>query len=1584
MKKILLIFLITSLFSISLSAKDKKVPDNVQKALDNAFLNSNSMGKHFMLGFPANDKDNAAKDLIGIYVASEQDGNFRVINELTGLDKIYPLTKGDVTRLTTKNGGATWEWENRVIGKAAPKGVEIVSEVPISVYVLMGKSYSSEGYLAIPTTAWDHKYIHCSFYDFNESRTWRTEFLIIASENNTKVKVSLKGMPIGAATADPNWKIGQTKSIKLNKYETYLVQGDGLTRGLFDLTGTEIVADKPIGLISSHERTMIPKNIVYNGRDNLLAMLAPVSRWGKEYYTVELDRGTDRGDYFRVVAAEDDTDLEITWWDKKTREQINQLSYSLKANEWIEYHTIDADYTTYQESIRGTSRFKANNPIIVMQYAYSAWWDSRESRFDPFYFPVTPKEQFTRSTIFQAPSNKSGNDYVENFFNIVAIGDTNDVARNEELLSSIKIDGKTVRSYMDEFITNRIPGTDIFWAVVNLAQGPHVIKGDTPFGAYIYGFGQYNSYAWPAAAAFRNLEIVDYEEPRTTIEDKCDRYNITAVERINYERNDTIQEDTKMSDYPFTIGEVTNFKNFAQIGDPRYFELHEDEDDPERKNGQWFGELDDSVMVYCLIEDMKQNASMTFSFVDQWENTSLDSIIYFAPGFEVSSTDFGQQRIKNMSDPKKITITNTADGSTTITGIEIKALKKWEVEGTTFELQNYDNEEIIIPYGGTYDIFITYTPEDEYYDKNPKDYIHKETGDEYVAGFFGDLNELVISTKCTEFVYPLIGQGVEPYIMAVDWDERDKPVGKDGSIICYPSKNKNKSYAILNWNKEKNRPGSMDLVVTGIDQNQVTDLDGNPATLDVYTLDNEMKFTNNAGILNFDTPITVKAGGQVYLDNGEKIFPSDENTETSEISSLCFTADVNGEVVRNVPFMSNAIKGDKIALWAYDVNSPGPQVNDLLWESRRVLSINDGSMGETKANGFISITNTGAASFKIKKMNLIKDADNNFYVDLPNFKYGTDEWQDLDITILPEASPDIDIDESINIYKELKVPVIFNPQSEYENQVIPFKVPTAALEFTYNSNAENGLTVSGSLEGSAHLPKINPTGAVFTEKTLVGNKSTETKFITIENPSESASLKIYAINWATPTQDVFNFIDGIGDPITFGFENINTPYFSIAPGESERIPLDFTPRVLGDNIEGIVVVSDAVTGNEPATFDELDSKTIEAIGPGTAIGLTPIGHDFGPILRCNEPNNQVEFLVSDEPFFVESITVTNADKGVYVIDNIKQYQGQTITNTEPLVIPVQFVPTNDTDLELTEIESTKDYQKSITVTGYFIIDGGNEPGEATAVIDGGVYKNIVNFALSNDFPDKVPGSNVTLHIDVTSGNFKDGDKSGNPQGLNLTELSFDLRYREREMSYIPTATVNSGLTVTVDEAIEDESDGEQYFNRKITVSGNISSDFRVSLDMLTQLKSFEVGYNGDVTQSIKYSLDKSSTEFTIEDQTLECVIPVGDTDELNPEMCLATQRFLTLSNVESGNSIKLTEQVINKELNFDYSLAFDSPTSIELINTEGEVVTKIIDQNKVAGEYNVSYDMESFGSGVYIIRLKTNNRVITKEFLLVK
>jgi|GEM_PF-2900944 len=528
--------------------------------LQSTTLFANTMGKKYVIAFPPNYPQLNTYLNLDIFVTSRESGSFSIVNKHYNINRKHLITKNKVTALTLKNGMTSAYWVANSPLAPEEKAFEITSNVPISVNVLTGKTFSTEGYTAIPVDSWGTHYIHNSYYDYSEANySWRTNFVIVASEDNTEITVKLKGHSAGSPTGNPGLSIGDSTKIVLNKSQTYLFQGTGETAGLFDLSGTDIKSNKPIGLISSHERALIPYQVeeITQGRDNLLEMLPPVTAWGKEYFTVELDRGTDKGDYFRVVASEDNTQISIKWYDKNDKSKIDEKNIKLNANEFYEYNIDELN----KSSIRGTSHFKANKPILVCQYSYSAGWDDTEvNTFDPFMINLSPVEQYSESFIFQTPSNDSDTEFQVNYINLFALGDSANSSKNEKLLNSVKIDSIPLTDFQPDFLNNRIPGSNVYWATIETDQSMHSVEANTKVGGYVYGFGEYNSYGWPISQEFLNLDtLLEDEECKL----QFDYDNFSSFSDL------TLKGIAKQND---SIIQLTNIENF-KVGDIWYEDL---------------------------------------------------------------------------------------------------------------------------------------------------------------------------------------------------------------------------------------------------------------------------------------------------------------------------------------------------------------------------------------------------------------------------------------------------------------------------------------------------------------------------------------------------------------------------------------------------------------------------------------------------------------------------------------------------------------------------------------------------------------------------------------------------------------------------------------------------------------------------------------------------------------------------------------------------------------------------------------------------------------------------------------------------
>ncbi|MFA7327107.1 MAG: T9SS type A sorting domain-containing protein [Candidatus Kapaibacterium sp.] len=467
-------------------------------------------GTEFFVAFPLNDSEDQQLQTLAIYVTSRVDNKVTIFNPRLNINDTRIIKANETVEFSTVKGGFDISVEQKVTDTVINNGIKITSDFPVSVYCLNSKFASSEGYMALPIKSWGKEYIHNSFYDFAEiiGRDWGGGFVVLAKEDNTELHINIRDGANGVSgfgETTGGQQHGDIVTKTLNAGDIYVVQGSGKTRGIFDLSGSVIIADKPIGLISYHNRAMIPSTIVQTGRDHLIEMLPPTQAWGKEYFSVELDRGADKGDYFRVIAGEDNVTFNITWYDKQTNQKIDEVGpiNLKKKGHWFAYNGEGATMPHDLESIRGVAHFKADKPILVCQYSYSSNYDGATS-FDPFMIVLSSVEQYTTSALATTPLNYGNNEYRENFLRIIAKGDSNDVINNQMLLNSIKLNNTPLK---DISTFNRIPNSDYYWiALSSVKAGSLNLESETPFSANIYGFANFDSYGWPASPNGKNLQ----------------------------------------------------------------------------------------------------------------------------------------------------------------------------------------------------------------------------------------------------------------------------------------------------------------------------------------------------------------------------------------------------------------------------------------------------------------------------------------------------------------------------------------------------------------------------------------------------------------------------------------------------------------------------------------------------------------------------------------------------------------------------------------------------------------------------------------------------------------------------------------------------------------------------------------------------------------------------------------------------------------------------------------------------------------------------------------------------------------------
>jgi len=722
----------------TLDAKTEAIRKKIKDA--DRVLNNTAQGREFWLAVPLNDVKAQPTLQLEFYVTSSY--NTLVTMEVpgTGFIRSKKLQANRVVIFTTKDGSATYDFEIVSSQTADPRGIHITADQAISVYVMNGKQVTSDGYLALPVNTWGTDYIHCSYYDYSEFRPWGAGFIVVASEDKTEVNITLRGVGRDVAKTRSGSKIGDVlTNIILNKGEIYNVVGDATTRGQFDLTGSRITSNKPIGLISYHERTMIPVNNT-DGRDHMVEMVPPVSAWGKKYVSIELQRD-NRGDYFRVVASKANTTFKMKYYDKVSKELLGQREYLLSKsgdfyedfNTWIANGAIDG--------FRGITVWEADKPVLVMQYSYSANWD-KGSDFDPFMIILTPQEQYLKATVFQTPVNEN---FVNNYFSYIVEGDTADLEQKK--LKSLTIDGDTVYKSYSQLLLNNVPGTNLYWGRKTVTPGAHIVTSNTLFGGYIYGFGTFNSYGWPAALATRSLTDVDTLPPVLTFVEDCGDYTYHATELRDYgpPPPDSVQIDQGIFD--IYIVDSVSYNYELKL-------LTADKVTPLPKTTKFDFKL--------LVKDKTKDAFAVLVVLDRAGNYTLDTVRYVSDNLQLDPAlvHFGRVRV-GTTKQLSVQLKNPNNKDVIVTSIKLKKSSEFTIikgDSVPFTLKALDSHQLIL----------SYMPIKE----------GKTDQDPDI-----DIDSLIAETTCGKFPFPVKGRGVMPCAdVEARWNAGNVVVGKDTSF----------------------------------------------------------------------------------------------------------------------------------------------------------------------------------------------------------------------------------------------------------------------------------------------------------------------------------------------------------------------------------------------------------------------------------------------------------------------------------------------------------------------------------------------------------------------------------------------------------------------------------------------------------------------------------------------------------------------------------------------------------------------------------------------------------------------------------
>lgn len=387
-----------------------------------------SSGFEFVVAF----QPNANIPVLTLFLSSEDFANGQVEVPGIGFVQTFSIEPSITTSVVIPNAAIV-----NVSDGVENHGIRITADAPVTVYGLNKAAFTTDAFAGLPISTLGSNYRIMTY-------SGSPQLAVVATEDNTVVEVT-PSVAVGARAA------GVTYEVSLNALQVYQLTGRT------DLTGTQIIASKPVAVFGGARCVNVPPG--FFACDHLVEQIPPVDTWGQSVITVPLATRFN-GDTFRILANEEETIVNILGQDPETL-VLNKGQFA-------------------ERILRGVNRITANQPVLVAQFSNGSQFDNVTG--DPFMMLLPTSEQFLNQYTFAT----TGSGIEFHFVNIVA--ETPDAQAGNVFLDGVPIQAS-------DFVP--VPATPFSVATKGITAGSHTMFSSSPFGIYVYGFGNFDSYGYP-------------------------------------------------------------------------------------------------------------------------------------------------------------------------------------------------------------------------------------------------------------------------------------------------------------------------------------------------------------------------------------------------------------------------------------------------------------------------------------------------------------------------------------------------------------------------------------------------------------------------------------------------------------------------------------------------------------------------------------------------------------------------------------------------------------------------------------------------------------------------------------------------------------------------------------------------------------------------------------------------------------------------------------------------------------------------------------------------------------------------------
>lgn len=357
----------------------------------------------------------------------------------------------------------------------------------ILAYGMNHQSNAADGFLVLPCTKYrveNYTYFTVSTLFGNRTSTrLSSEVLLVGCEDNTEVTITptqtiqIPSDLVRGGNSALNVASGASYTITLNKMETFQFNS------LLDLTGSKVTSSKPVAFFTGHECADVPINVP--ACDHLVEQLPPTLTWGQLFFTASLKNRTS-GEWYKVIGSESATTVVVYC---VTAQGLPTTKLVINLNEPGHHNEFNARQNMF-------CSIQASKPVMVVQFAAGATFESSGSYGDPFIMMISPVEQYKNNYTLVSQSN------FDNFLTI-----TVPIQFHNPSMIFLNGTALTSASWSPMYCSS----VDIcgYATRTSISAGTSHIRHENSnavFGAVVYGFEVHVSYGYPAGMELDSIE----------------------------------------------------------------------------------------------------------------------------------------------------------------------------------------------------------------------------------------------------------------------------------------------------------------------------------------------------------------------------------------------------------------------------------------------------------------------------------------------------------------------------------------------------------------------------------------------------------------------------------------------------------------------------------------------------------------------------------------------------------------------------------------------------------------------------------------------------------------------------------------------------------------------------------------------------------------------------------------------------------------------------------------------------------------------------------------------------------------------